>query len=114
MFTSIVVASAALLLGAAPDSAADDVRGDMFVAQGMTGSAGSNSSTTAVSPRTDPGPAPDDESHDAPDRARRTSRDFGSGDPLAGDERARKRPNADGRPSAAGDGRAPAAPHDVR
>lgn len=91
MRTPILLAAAALLATSLAEHATGDVRGDLFVAQGMTGSAGSNSATTAVSPRTDPGPAP---SHDADRRPPRTSLDSGTGNPLAGDEADQARPDA--------------------
>jgi hypothetical protein len=94
MRTPILLASLALLAASSATNAPHDVRGEMFVAQGMTGSAGSNPATTAVSPRTDPGPDP---THDAEGRAPRTSLDNGSSSPLAGDEADQARPNANAR-----------------
>lgn len=96
MQTAILLASTALLATMSAHRATGNIRGDMFVAQGMTGSAGSNSATTSVSPRTDPGPGPDP-SRDADGHAPRTSLDNGTGSPLAGDEADRARPNADAR-----------------
>lgn len=94
MRTSILLGTAALLLATAARDQADNVRGDLYVAQGMTGSAGTNPSTTAVSPRTEPGP---DRSHDEDGHPPRTSLDNGTGSPLAGDELDQPRPNADAR-----------------
>lgn len=92
MRTPILLAAMALLATISARSAPDGVHGALLLAQGMTGSAGSNSTTTAVRPHTEPGPYP---AHDPDGRAPRTSLDNGTGSPLAGDEADRTRPNAD-------------------
>lgn len=102
-----IVLVAALLATSLARGAAGDVRNDLLIAQGMTGSAGSNSATTGVSPRTDPGPDP---SHDADGRPPRTSLDSGTGSPLAGDEKDQQRPNANRGRDAAGPAASPGEP----
>jgi hypothetical protein len=98
MHASIAVAAAALALTLAADHASDPQHhDDLRVAQAMTGGAGSNSTTTAVNPRTEPGSNPRDEAEQAP----RTSRDNGTSNPLAGDEQDQARPNTDPRPDGA-------------
>jgi hypothetical protein len=95
MRKSILIAAATLTLANAAGRSSADIRGDMFVAQAMTGGAGSNSPAAAARPHTEIAPGTTGEERE---RDPRTSRDNGTGNPLAGDEQNRARPNADVRP----------------
>jgi len=83
-------ASALFLLPSVGSARTTDHGAAIVVAQAMTGGAGSNSPAAGGGPKSEvaPGPSVDDAS------GKRTSKDFGTSNPLAGDEQDDKRPSS--------------------
>jgi hypothetical protein len=107
MRCSTRLAAAALLCLASTGASAAAHRPDLVLAQaGVTGGAGSNSPAAMPGPHTGGAPGSLDGGADA----KRTSKDSGTSNPLAGDEQDGRRPSADTRPA----GSAPQASPGVR